>query len=74
MNKDLLERTGWKVASISSGEHLKRILDMYAELGVEIRLEEVSPEECSGCTECYTKGSETIYRIYTRRESDSEAT
>ncbi|MDY6834755.1 MAG: hypothetical protein SVY53_08180 [Chloroflexota bacterium] len=72
MRDDSLDREGWKVASISGGEHLKRILAMYAELGVDTFIEEISPDECSGCTECYTKGKETIYRIYTRQKRDDE--
>ena len=38
---------------------------MYEELGVETYLQEITPEECGGCTECY-KAGETIYRIYTK--------
>ena len=63
-----LEEEGWKTASVSSGEHLKRILEMYQELGMETYLEEITPQGCGGCTECYLMGNETMYRIYTRRE------
>jgi hypothetical protein len=64
-----LEAEGWKVASVTGGDHLKRTLEMYQELGIEIYLEEVKPEECGSCTGCFTTGSETIYRIYTKRYS-----
>lgn len=64
--KDERENEGWKVASITGGDHLRRTLEMYQELGFETHLEEVSPEECGGCTECYKSGGETIYRLYTR--------
>ena len=43
---------------------------MYHELGIEVYLEEVKPEECEGCTECYKASNETIYRIYTRAKHD----
>jgi hypothetical protein len=39
---------------------------MYQELGFDVYLEEVTPEECGGCTICYVAGDETITRIYTR--------
>ena len=68
--KEQLENEGWKTASVSGGDHLKRALDMYHELGIEIYLEEVKPEECEGCTECYQASNETIYRIYTRGKHD----
>ena len=66
MNQDELTRDGWIATSTSGGTHLERTMDMYKELGFEIHLEELNPEECQGCTECYSIGNETIYRIYTR--------
>ena len=63
-----LEKEGWKLASTTSGAHLRRILEMYQELGFDVYLEEVTPEECGGCTICYVAGNETITRIYTRRK------
>ena len=69
--KDELEKEGWRVASITGGEHLRRTLEMYQEVGIETYLEEITPEECGDCTECY-KAGETIYRIYTRT-GDEEA-
>ena len=65
-SREELEKEGWKLAATTSGAHLKRILDMYRELDIEVYLEEVTPEECGGCTTCYVAGEETITRIYTR--------
>ena len=64
--KQQLETEGWKTASATGGDHLKRTLEMYQELGIEVYLEEIKPEECGGCTECYKTSNETMYRIYTR--------
>jgi cation transport ATPase len=64
-----LESEGWQIASVSGGDHLKRTLEMYRELGVEVYLEEMKPEECAGCTRCFTDNNEAIYRIYTRPPS-----
>jgi len=64
--REELEKEGWRLASTTSGEHLRRILEMYQELGLDVYLEEVTPEECGGCTTCYVAGNETITRIYTR--------
>lgn len=64
--REELEREGWQLASATSGAHLRRILEMYQELGFDIYLEEVTPEECGGCTVCYIAGDEPITRIYTR--------
>ena len=65
-----LEGEGWKPASTTGGQHLQRILEMYEELGIEVHLEEINPEECEGCTTCYKEGNEIIYRIYTRPKED----
>lgn len=51
---------------MTAGQHLKRTLEMYQELGFDTYLEEISPEEYDGCTECYESSGETIYRLYTR--------
>jgi len=64
-----LETEGWKIASVTGGTHLKRTLEMYRELGIEVYLEKVKPEECEGCTQCFTENNEVIYRIYTRPHS-----
>jgi len=64
--KEELEQDGWQLASTTSGAHLRRILEMYQEIGLDVYLEEVTPEECGGCTVCYTVGDEPVTRIYTR--------
>lgn len=64
--REELEEGGWKLASTTSGAHLQRILEMYEEIGLDVYLEEVAPEECGVCTICYTMGDETLTRIYTR--------
>lgn len=70
MDNEKMEREGWKLASTTSGEHLKRILEMYEELGFEVRTEEVSPPECGECTICFTEDNETITRVYTRLKAE----
>ena len=68
--KDELEIEGWKEASTSGGQHLRRTLEMYEELGFETYLEEIDPKECGTCTTCYELGGETIYRVYTRARDE----
>ncbi len=66
MMRDDLEKEGWRVGSVTGGQHLRRTLEMYEELGIETFVEEGKPEDCEGCTECFAAGEETIYRIYSR--------
>ena len=69
MKQERIE-SDWKQAALSSGAHLRRIVEMYEELGFEVRLEEVSSEECGGCIVCYCDTGEEIYRIFTRPKQE----
>jgi multimeric flavodoxin WrbA len=62
-----LKNEGWKLASLTSGEHLKRTLEMYNELGIETYLFTVDPEKCGTCTKCYIFGEEKPYKIYIKK-------
>ena len=72
MNKGKMEKEGWRLACTTSGTHLKRVLEMYKEVGLDVYTEEVTPEECAGCTICYEADNETITRIYTRSGTGQE--
>jgi hypothetical protein len=71
MDEDRMAGEGWKLASTTSGGDLRRILDMYQELGLEVYTEEVSPEECGDCTECFIASGEPLYRIYTKGKDEA---
>jgi hypothetical protein len=62
---------GWKEVAVDGETHLKRLVDMYRDLGFEIRLEEVKPEEVEQCTKCLVERKEKMYRVYTRRKPES---
>ncbi len=53
---------------ISGGEHLKRVLEEYGELGFQCLLEELGEENLEGCTQCYKLGGERMFRVYVRRD------
>ena len=72
MDKDRMEKEGWKLATTTSGEHLNRTLEMYNELGFDVYTEEVTPGDCDECNVCYVVGDEVMYRIYTRIEDEAE--
>ncbi|MGQ9475012.1 MAG: hypothetical protein ACUVRX_00685 [Actinomycetota bacterium] len=61
------EGGGWREALVSGGEHLKRALGEYGELGFECLLEEIGEEDVEGCTRCFKLGEERIFRVYVRR-------
>lgn len=70
MNREELIKEGWTATSTSGGTHLRRTVEMYEELGFEVYLEEINPEECQGCTECYKLGNEKMYRVYIRAKGE----
>jgi hypothetical protein len=61
-----LSEQGWTLASLSSGQHLKRTLDMYRELGIETYLYKIDPSNCRDCTKCFVETGESLFRIYIR--------
>ncbi len=67
-----VQEQGWREALISSGDHLKRVLDEYGELDFECLLEEIEVSEIDGCTECFKTG-ERIYRVYVRPRDESSS-
>lgn len=62
----------WQEVAIDGERHMSRMRDMYEELGFEVRLEEIQPERCKQCTECFRERGEKLYRIYARREQEAE--
>jgi hypothetical protein len=60
----------WQEVAIDGEKHLKRLVDMYEELGFELRLEEVKPEDLERCTQCLEESGEKIYRVYARHKSE----
>ncbi|MBC7247505.1 MAG: hypothetical protein H5T73_06980 [Actinobacteria bacterium] len=64
------EREGWREAVVSAGDHLKRVLDEYGELGFECLLVELDAEAEGGCAECFLAGGERIFRVFVRRTGE----
>lgn len=65
------EKTNWREVAIDGESHLKRVVDMYKELGFEVRLDELKPEEVKQCTKCYQERGEKVYRVYVRRKQET---
>lgn len=67
------QREGWELATISGGDHLRRVTEMYRETGFEVCVEEVRPEDCIGCTECFKASGGPVFRVYKRRPVEGNA-
>ena len=62
----------WQEVALDGETHLKRLADMYEDLGFEIRLEEAKPEEVEQCTQCLQESGEKIYRVHARRQQEAQ--
>jgi len=62
----------WQEVAIDGEIHLKRLVDIYEELGLEIRLKEAKPEEVEQCTQCLQESGEKIYRVHARRQQEAQ--
>ncbi len=69
--KEEMMKLGWEEVAIDSGDHVHRMIEMYQELGFEVYLEEVRPEDVDRCAECYKATDEKLCRVYTRRKEES---
>jgi hypothetical protein len=61
---DPLEDEGWQFATMTGGDHLEHLLEMYKELRIETKLLKTDPQSCQDCVKCYTDGNETLYKVY----------
>lgn len=72
MEKEKLEKEGWKLSSISSGVHLKRWVKEFDDMGFDVYLEKIDFSKgnkaevgCgSECIACYVNEQDPPYRIY----------
>ena len=64
---------GCSEVGISGGSHLEGMVEMYQELGFEVSLEQITPED-QGCAKCYEETGETHYRVYVRPKEDAGET
>lgn len=62
-----LTREGWTKQSTHDEPRLSEMVETYQELGFEVRLEPLRPEQTAECTECMKGSAEQFKVIYTRR-------
>jgi hypothetical protein len=67
---DPLEEEGWQFATMTGGDHLEHVLEMYKELNIETKLVKIDPQSCKDCVKCYTDSNEVLYKVYTKSLKD----
>lgn len=66
--EDKLAADGWERQTTLSEPRLSECVEMYEELGFEVHLEPVHPEQENRCMKCYNP-AERFKTIYTRKKS-----
>lgn len=73
MKKEDLEKQGWVKQTTYDEPRLSDIVEMYEEMGLEVRIEPFNPDEKDepGCSECMKVQPDRYKTIYTREKSQS---
>ena len=63
----VLEAQGWHRRSILNEPRLSEVVATYRELGLEVKLVDLDPAACDGCTTCFEGGEPGRFKVvYTR--------
>jgi len=62
-----LSAQGWTRRGTFDEPQLSEVIEMYEELGFEVRLEPLDPDTEPGCVECMRLAPHLFKTIYTRR-------
>jgi hypothetical protein len=77
--REELKKEGWELASVLSGPRLSEAIQLYEEIGFEVKTfpfdikEDYTQDEGSGCIECFKGKGQEIVAVYTRKKRVSDA-
>ncbi len=72
MTDEQLRAQGWSRMATYDDPRLTEMVQMYEELGFEVRLEPFCGESGQECSECLRSEPERFKTIYTRKRSSGE--
>lgn len=64
---EALEIKGWEARYIGDEPRLSEQVELYRELGFEVRVEPFNAEDCEGCVECFEDSTTPIMVLYIRK-------
>ena len=65
-----LESEGWKRMSVYDEPRVSELAEAYRDLGFEVHLEPIGPEELEDCAECIVEAPDRYRTIYVRKRDD----
>jgi len=73
MKKEDLVKQDWVKHTTYDEPRLSEITEMYQEMGLEVRIEPLNPDENGepGCSECMKVQSDRYETLYTRKKNPS---
>ena len=61
------ELEGWTAKYIGGEPRLSEQIELFRELGFEVKIEPLDPAVCQGCTECFKDASSPAMILYVRK-------
>lgn len=71
MKEEDLKKQGWLKQTTYDEPRLSEIVEMYEEMGFEVRIEPFKPGDEPGCSECMKHQPERYKTIYTKEKDQS---
>ena len=65
-----LEKEGWENRGEFCEPRLSEFVQLYEEMGFEVRLVPLDPENLPGCGKCFEKDIDSYRAVYVRREGE----
>ncbi len=65
-----LKKQGWEKQTIYDEPRLSEIVEMYHEIGLEVRLEPFNENDEPGCSECMKTAQAKFWTVYTRKKNE----
>jgi len=65
---------GWTAKYIGSEPRLSEQVELFHELGFDVRIEPFDPEKCGGCMECFKDSPTLVSVLYVRKTGVDVAT
>lgn len=65
-SREELEREGWTMRTVQNEPRLSELIEMYEEIGFEVKILPLSREDCGTCSVCFDNNKNQFKTIYTR--------
>jgi hypothetical protein len=68
--RERLEREGWSMRTIQDEPRLSELKQLYEDMGFEVMILPLSPDDCGECTECFDREEGRYKTLFTRPKTN----